>query len=206
MSERELSTRVLSRPVLVLNKGYCAYAVTTVEEAIISIFAGRAEAVNHTDECSYDSYSWADWAKIRPTDDDGVVRTASDTFIAPQVIRMVDYATVPRRGVTCNRLNLMRRDGQKCQYCGKRVTGETMTLDHVIPRAQGGESRWENLVVSCYDCNQRKAGRTPKQANMVLLKKPVKPDYSPEFVQHARKFKSWQKFLDFAYFNVPLKD
>ncbi len=196
---------VLNRPVLLLNKGYVAYASTTVEKAVSAIWDGRAEAVNHSDDYSYESYSWADWTKLRPAEGDLLVRSVSVNFIAPQVVRMIDFKSMPRRGVTCNRSNICKRDAWKCQYCGCRVTGETMTLDHVVPRAQGGQSVWENLVASCYGCNQRKGGRTPRQAGMVLLSKPLKPEWSPDFAIHATKFKSWQKFLDAAYWNVPLQ-
>ena len=198
-------SHVLNRPVLLLNKGFVAYGVATVQMALAAIWNGRAEAVDHADDFSYESYSWADWAKLKPTEGDLLVRTPGGSFIAPQVVRMIDFKAMPRRGVTCNRINILKRDQWQCQFCGKKVTGESMTLDHVIPRCQGGQSEWTNLVASCYDCNQRKKGRTPKQAGMVLLKKPVKPEWTSEFAIHASKYKSWSKFLSDAYWNVPLK-
>lgn len=59
-----------------------------------------------------------------------------------------------------------KRDGDACRYCG---SGEDLTIDHVIPRVQGGPDRAHNLVVACRVCNSRKNGRTPEQAGMVLL-------------------------------------
>lgn len=66
---------------------------------------------------------------------------------------------------------ILRRDNFVCQYdnCDRKAN----TVDHVIPRAQGGQSTWGNLVASCLECNQRKGARTPEQAGMVL-KGPVK--------------------------------
>lgn len=205
MEDSPSQSRVLDRPVLVVNKFLVAFAATTVRKAVVAIWDGRAEPVNHTEKDNYESYSWADWAEMRPREGDLLVRSGSSAFIAPEVIRMVDYKSMPKRGVTCNRINILKRDHWKCQYCAKRVTGETMTLDHVTPRCQGGQSEWANLVASCYDCNQRKMGRTPRQANMILLKKPEKPEWTPEFAIHAKRYDSWQKFLDAAYWNVPLK-
>ncbi len=199
------SQAVLSRPVLKLNKSFVAYGVTTVEKALVAICKGRAEAVNHTDVYSYETYSWGDWSKLLATEHDVLVRSSHEAFVAPQVIRMLDFKAMPKRGVTCNRLNVCKRDGWKCQYCGTKVTGPTMTLDHVIPRTQGGKSEWGNLVTSCYECNQKKGGRTPRQANMVLLSKPVKPEWDAGFAIHVAKFSSWAKFLDVAYWNVPLQ-
>jgi hypothetical protein len=44
-----------------------------------------------------------------------------------------------------------------------------LTLDHILPRAQGGESVPQNLATACVPCNQRKGNRTPDQARMPLL-------------------------------------
>jgi 5-methylcytosine-specific restriction endonuclease McrA len=79
--------------------------------------------------------------------------------------------------------------------------------DHVIPRSQGGGTTWENIVCACVDCNVRKGGRTPRQANMTLIKKPEKPKRSPLLSAKLtqRKYQSWQSFLDAAYWNVELK-
>jgi len=68
---------------------------------------------------------------------------------------------------------LLERDGYKCQYCGHKLTKETFTKDHVLPRSKGGLTTSGNLVCSCYDCNQTKGDRTPEEAGMLLLK-PVK--------------------------------
>lgn len=58
------------------------------------------------------------------------------------------------------------RDGSRCRYCG---TSQNPTVDHVVPRCQGGGDAPENLVVACRPCNLRKSGRTPEQAGMPLL-------------------------------------
>jgi 5-methylcytosine-specific restriction endonuclease McrA len=50
-------------------------------------------------------------------------------------------------------------------------------MDHVVPRSQGGTTVWDNVVTACRDCNHRKGGRTPDQANMKLLVVPRQPRY-----------------------------
>jgi hypothetical protein len=182
-----------------------AYGVTTVQGALVAIWNGRAEAVNHADDYSYETYSWEDWAKLRPADGDTLVRSGSAAFVAPQVVRMLDFKAMPKRGVTCSRINILKRDEWQCQYCSCRLSGETMHLDHVVPRSQGGITEWTNVVACCYPCNQKKRDRTPRQAGMPLLKKPVKPDWTPDFAIHASKYRSWSKFLADAYWNVPLQ-
>ena len=66
---------------------------------------------------------------------------------------------------------VLQRDGYICGYCDKHAT----TIDHVVPRCQGGKSSWENTVASCQPCNAKKGGRTPSQAGMVLRIRPVSP-------------------------------
>lgn len=97
----------------------------------------------------------------------------------------VGFGTAVRRGKT-NRADLGRprfapltqpwdtsaypmvyaRDGSRCRYCG---SGQDPTVDHVVPRCQGGGDGADNLVVACRPCNLRKSGRTPVQAGMTLL-------------------------------------
>ena len=78
-----------------------------------------------------------------------------------------------------NRRNIFARDNNQCQYCGQKFPTSELSLDHVIPRSQGGQSTWENIVCACVECNVRKGGRTPKQAHMTLIRKPEKPKRSP---------------------------
>jgi 5-methylcytosine-specific restriction endonuclease McrA len=81
----------------------------------------------------------------------------------------------------------------------------------VLPRSQGGKTSWENVVCSCVPCNLRKGGRTPEQARMHLLKKPVRPRWTPLFRGAARRvtYREWLPFLTLAeasYWNVELLD
>lgn len=78
-------------------------------------------------------------------------------------------------GLRFNRRNLFARDGGRCQYCGEQVSLRAFTFDHVLPRAQGGLTSWENIVTACMACNQRKGNRTPAQAGLELLSVPAKP-------------------------------
>lgn len=106
--------------------------------------------------------------------EDRWIHTVTLKIKMPAVIRLFAYVR-RRRGVRFNRSNVYLRDGGRCQYCGDVVSRAQATWDHVVPRAQGGMSRWENVVVCCQMDNQRKSNRTPEQAGMKLLSKPVRP-------------------------------
>jgi len=58
-----------------------------------------------------------------------------------------------------------------CHYCGKRVGGDALTLDHVVPVARGGCSNKGNVVPACQDCNQKKKYLTPAEQILADLEK-----------------------------------
>ncbi|MFF4953825.1 HNH endonuclease [Streptomyces chattanoogensis] len=100
------------------------------------------------------------------------IRAASVDVPVPRVIRLSRYVRVPfRRRAPWSRRGVLVRDQHRCAYCGRRAT----TVDHVMPRAQGGADTWLNTVASCAEDNHRKADRTPEQAGMRLLRKPFEP-------------------------------
>ena len=70
-----------------------------------------------------------------------------------------------------------------------------------------GGASWENLVCGCVRCNVRKGGRTPQEAGMKLIQKPVRPKRSPMLTIKLGnpKYASWKNFLDSAYWTVDLK-
>ncbi|MEU7021475.1 HNH endonuclease [Streptomyces sp. NPDC046203] len=100
------------------------------------------------------------------------LRAAAVDMPVPRVIRLCRYVRVPfRRHAPWSRRGVLVRDQHRCAYCGSRAT----TVDHVVPRAQGGGDEWLNTVASCAADNHRKADRTPEQAGMPLLHQPFVP-------------------------------
>ena len=53
------------------------------------------------------------------------------------------------------RFEILKRDNFTCQYCGRNVKDDKIKLnvDHIIPKAKGGEDTYENLITSCQECN-----------------------------------------------------
>jgi len=107
------------------------------------------------------------------------VSSPSTTYQIPAVMQLCTDVRRTKKGVKFSRINLLTRDGFKCQYCGERFVPKELNYDHVLPRCQGGKTTWDNVVSSCYFCNERKGPRTPEQAGMKLLKKPAKPHSLP---------------------------
>ena len=110
----------------------------------------------------------------------GFIHTVSQKYPRPSIIRLERMIKRPRTRVKLSKREVLRRDNYTCQYCGKNVA--RLTIDHIIPRSQGGEHKWGNLVAACPACNHRKGGRTLDQAHLHLLRKPSEPHSSAVYI------------------------
>jgi len=202
----------LDAKVLVLNRMYSAIRVVDARRAFTLLIKNIAEviAVENGHYRNYDFETWADIAELQhefEPDHHEWVRTTRVTLAVPKIIRLFDYDKRPQRTVKLNRRNIYARDGSRCQYCGRSFSTRELTLDHVLPRVQGGENSWTNLVCACVRCNARKGGRTPAQAGMRLVRKPVRPSRNPAITVRlgSGKYESWKAFMDEAYWTVELQ-
>ena len=140
---------------------------------------------------------------------DEEVHSVTFSMKTPAVIRFLRGPARARSRVRMSRENLILRDEGRCQYCGRRVSRGQMTLDHVVPRAQGGLTTWENTVTCCVQCNAKKAARTPEQAGMRLRQKPARPtrvaDVWTLTMDRDQVPPSWRQFLaDWGYWRGEL--
>lgn len=142
----------LNRMVLVLNTSYEGVSIVSAKRAMILICKGAAVV-----------------QEASPY----FLRTPSMSLPLPSVIRLVTYRYVPRHTRAVSRKSIMERDGHACQYCREKLPVSKLTMDHVMPKSRGGRSSWENLVASCYPCNNKKANRTPEESGMELARRPL---------------------------------
>lgn len=197
-----MAASVLRRPTLILNRNWQPVNVATVARALVLLWNESARVVDTAD---YQTFDWNDWSKLRPADGDAFVQAIRMRIRVPEVITLTEYDRLPTAAVTFSRRNIFKRDRFVCQYCGEQPGSDALSIDHVVPRAQGGESRWDNCVLACVECNHRKADRTPEQANMTLRKVPVRPQWKPLYATYDRRIESWSKFVSEAYWNVALE-
>jgi 5-methylcytosine-specific restriction endonuclease McrA len=192
---------VLQRPTLVLNRNWQPVNVATVARALVLLWNESARVVDPVD---YQLYTWKDWAKLRPGDDERFIQAVRFRLRVPEVVTLTEYDRLPDAAVAFSRRNIFKRDKYVCQYCSNQPGTGELTIDHVVPRAQGGESTWENCVLACIACNKAKADRTPKQARMRLRKEPAQPAWKPLYAAHDMRIESWSKFISEAYWNAEL--
>jgi 5-methylcytosine-specific restriction endonuclease McrA len=154
---------------LVLNASYEPIQMVDWKEAVCMIMKEKADVVS--------TYA------------DKMIRSAYEAFEMPKIIRLRKYVNVAKKAafLRYSRRNILIRDNHECQYCGKTCTGKDATLDHVLPSSRGGKSTWENIVLACAKCNNKKDDRTPREANMKLSKEPVKPKAKTKALQKLLK-------------------
>ena len=158
----------MNTPVIVLNADYSFLSTTSWQNAICLLYEGKAEPVEESEV---------------------VVRNSGTIeMIVPLMIRVIKYIRKRFKSkVPYSKRNVFMRDDQVCQYCGVDIEDiNHCTVDHVIPKAQGGKSRFDNCVTACKSCNHRKADRTPSQAKMYLKRKAIQPTIG-EYIQYWTK-------------------
>jgi 5-methylcytosine-specific restriction endonuclease McrA len=158
---------------LVLNAGFEPLAVVSFKRALVLVMNQKATIV--------------------AADAEHPVWGSSGSYDRPSVILLTRYVRIPNsRLIPVSRRGVLRRDGQRCAYCG----GSANTIDHVLPRSRGGQDSWENLVACCLRCNNVKGDRTPSEMNWTLRIRPQPPHGTSWLVRGVeRTDEKWEEFL-----------
>jgi hypothetical protein len=165
---------LMRQPVLQLNAYFEATRIVWARKALTLVTKGKAIVICDTGKEIYPG------------------------IFMPSVIRLLEYKYVPIRMQTLSRKNIFMRDGYKCLYCGHSFAGGGLELDHVLPKSRGGRNEWSNLVSSCRRCNSRKNDRTPEEANMPLIHRPLPATiHTPRFILKSlgKEVKAWDRYL-----------
>jgi 5-methylcytosine-specific restriction endonuclease McrA len=166
---------------LVLNANMQPISVISWEDAIQNILSGKAALLEkHIGK---------------------KIRTVSQDFDMPSVVLCLTPIPYRTEKVSCNAQNIFLRDKYICAYCGQRKRKSELTRDHIKPIVQGGKNSWMNLITACKPCNQKKGGRTPKQAKMELKYQPFEPaPTSSHLLTSANRelLNLWSEYLEGA--------
>jgi len=178
-----LSAAAGTYPALVLNAdfrplSYFPLSLWSWQDSVKAVFMERVNVISEYDH---------------------QVHSPSFAMALPSVISLKQYVPLNRRPAF-TRFNVFLRDRFSCQYCGGRFDAEDLTFDHVIPRARGGRTLWNNVVTACAPCNLRKGHRLPKAVNMNPLRAPGPPS-NHQLQENGRAFppnflhESWRDYL-----------
>ena len=180
------SSSLKQHPALVLNADYrpLSYYPLSLwcwQDAVKAAYMDRVDIV-----AEYDHY----------------VHSPTIRFRIPSVVVLKDYVK-PQKRVAFTRFNLFLRDHFSCQYCGSK--GD-LTFDHVVPRASGGVTSWQNVVAACSPCNLKKGSKSLKRVGMSLARKPRCPE-AEELRNAGRNFQPnylHESWMDFLYWDIQL--
>jgi len=158
---------------LVLNAGFEPLAVVSFRRALMLVLNNKATVLK--------------------ADDEHPVVAVTGTFDRPSVIVLQRYVRVPYvRRVPLTRRGVLRRDSQRCAYCGNSAA----TIDHVQPKSRGGQDTWENLVACCFKCNNVKGDRTPHEMGWRMRITPKMPAGPAWFAMGLdRRLPAWDDYL-----------
>jgi len=160
--------------VLVLNLDYSPITVCTIQRAFLLVYLEKADLIMENQQLQ--------------------LHTITKTFPMPAVIKLKRYIKIPYRGVMLSRDNIFKRDGYKCLYCESK---KDLTIDHVIPKARGGKTVWNNLATACKHCNAKKGDFAPEEVGMKLPYLPFKPSYLMFLREFSGyDFEEWKPFLN----------
>lgn len=168
-------------PVLVLNSSLQPLSVIHERRLIVLLSKSKVTFVD---------------PEVRQVIEDGIAarRMHHDR---PVIVQLLANVHIPRMALRPTRSNILLRDDELCQYCGKHT--RELTLDHVIPRSRGGLSTWENLVACCKWCNGKKGNKLPKEAGMKLLRppRPLAQEYAGIFLlRYPQLREAYLRFLN----------
>ncbi|MFH1760535.1 MAG: HNH endonuclease [bacterium] len=134
--------------VLVLNANFKPINICSWKRALCMVYLGKAINVEESKE------------KI------------NSSYILPFIIKLTHYVPFSHSGVIFSRKNIYLRDNHTCQYCGSK---KNLTIDHIIPKSKGGTDSWENIIVCCIKCNNKKGDQLPEKSGLKLKRVPYRP-------------------------------
>jgi 5-methylcytosine-specific restriction endonuclease McrA len=92
--------------------------------------------------------------------------------------KIVKFARKPGAGSKwlrpSKRIAIYARDGFCCLYCGDTVEkGARLTVDHIVPSADGGTNDADNLATCCMSCNAAKRDLSARDWRTYAAKKGI---------------------------------
>lgn len=186
-----------SNSVLVLNRGWQAINITTPAHAFCQMMSETARGLDIMGNEELVPVKWEKWMNLEIRAHDSWVGTARGKIRVPTVIVLASFSKVPKRQPKFSAKAIRDRDNNRCQYTGRVLKPGEGNIDHVVPRSKGGETSWTNCVWAAKSVNSHKADRTPREANLKLLRTPRRPSEIPVTyaLRNSCGIKDWTLFL-----------
>lgn len=180
--------------VLRLNKLWHVINVTNIEKALTGLYKGVYSALNICDgeviPCDFEQ-----WMKLPIREQDDYLSTPNYKIRIPTVIISKNYDKIPMIEPALTKRAIFQRDNYICQYTGRQLTREEVSVDHIIPKSKNGKDDWTNMVTCDKHINRKKGNKSIKEMGLKLIKEPKKPHlhFSPAKIKMMHK--DWEMFL-----------
>jgi len=170
---------------ILLNSDYNFISIINWKRAILLVIKEKVEVLKGSDFVVKNS--------------DGSIKIQ-----VPRIVRLVRMVkTIYKSSIPFNKKSVIYRDKGICQYCGTSIDKD-ITIDHVLPKSKGGVSSFNNCVVCCKPCNNKKGDKLLKDSGMKLLRTPKTPTVMEFMLIKLNKAKrdesKWFEDLE-KYFN-----
>jgi len=183
--------------VLVLNRNWQAIHVKSPSEAFVMMYQNTATALDIRGVDHMVPLKWNDWISLPKDENAKYIKTVRGEIKIPTVIVLCEYSKVPMKRPKFTTGNLWERDNGTCQYTNKKLSRSEANIDHVVPKTKGGPTNWTNCVICHKDVNSRKGPRTPEEAGLKLVRKPMVPRELPStfYIRNKHNIETWNIFL-----------
>ncbi len=161
---------------LVLNASYEPLSIISGRRAVMLLVNEKAVALDNSET---------------------LMNSANRSVPVPYVILLKEMVSKKgsAQGAKFSRRGVMVRDNFSCVYCGRHAE----TIDHVVPRKDGGKSTYENCVAACTPCNRKKGHKSLKAMNWSLKTAPKAPSLYANMLGKARHhdetFQAWSEHI-----------
>jgi len=193
--------------ILKLNANYAPIGTANWKSVMVDIVSGSAFPVDIGYEVDENGCinrtkvewfnvvrSFDEWSNLPIRDWDEYVSSTKKTYRLPPIVVCSKFnKIIHKRILFPTKSNIWARDNYTCQYTGKKLTREDLTVDHILPSSRGGDNSWENLVTCDKKLNIWKSDRTPKECGLKLLSKPTRPKNGMIF---SFMRDEWKMFLE----------
>lgn len=175
-----------------------------VGAAKVVVTNNTKDRTGHDIAFEFETLDYNSWTQISDRLDEEkytILRSANLRHFKPSVITLSRFNRTPKYEIKFCRTSLYERDKGICQYCGVKLTKSSATIDHINPKSKGGKNTWDNTVLSCKPCNDKKSDKLLEEIGMTLLSIPKKPTWISVKFGKARTIKErdeWKKFVNYV--------
>lgn len=185
----------MKQEILKLNKHFYPLDTAPWQSVIADIMTGVAFPLDIDYEMSPDGIinknvinrllvvrTFEEWENLPIREYDEYITTVNRRYRLPAIVVSARFDKIIQKKVIFpTKSNIWERDNYTCQYTGKKLSKDDLSIDHILPVSRGGQNSWENLVCCDKTLNNWKADRTPEECKLKLRKHPTKPLHGKVF-------------------------